>query len=164
VQLTFIYTFARVLEEKDKTKRTYANSFIEALLIKDVAKMKESLNAFIQGVPTYRPEAFYQGFVAAILSFIDEEEYAIQVEPESGKGRADIILKTILSADEAFIFELKVQRKGQKAILEGTGIKQIQQKNYQQLLQREGYRQIYYVEIFFASREVTNIKIEKQSA
>jgi hypothetical protein len=128
-------------------------SFIDGLLTLDESKMEDALNDIIDGVVSNDYERFYQGLLVGILNSINKKLYFIETEYASGGGYADVVVKQRESLDKAYILELKVAQD------KGSGLEQIGSRRYKNKLVRQGYQNIYLIEIIFDKREVKSITI-----
>ena len=97
-------------------------------------------------------ESYYHGFLAGMLKNIGN--YIVLSNRESGNGRPDIILKYPSVRGKAVIIEIKVakscQELGQKC---EEALKQIEVKNYEAELLREGYQDIMKYGVAFYKKE-----------
>ena len=86
-------------------------------------------------------ENFYHGFVAGVLS--NMKRYLVKSNRESGKGRSDILIKSVSRRGVAVILELKVAKNFDELESKAAeALKQIEDKKYEEELRRDGYKNI----------------------
>ena len=86
-------------------------------------------------------ENFYHGFLTGILS--QSENYLVESNRESGKGRSDITVKSPSLRGRSFVLELKVSKSIDDLETDAEkAVQQIYDKKYMEELQKEGYRKI----------------------
>lgn len=97
-------------------------------------------------------ENFYHGFMLGMLS--QASKYSVKSNRESGKGRYDIIMKTPSRRGMAIIFELKVAA-SMDDLEEACkrGLRQIEEKGYEQELREDGYKNIKRYAIAFYKKD-----------
>lgn len=97
-------------------------------------------------------ENFYHGFMTGILSKM--KGYKTRSNRESGYGRSDLILQPITRRKAAFVLEFKIAKsfselreKAQEAL------RQIEEKQYQQELNSDGYAVVHKYGIAFFGKD-----------
>jgi len=98
-------------------------------------------------------ERYYHGFLAGLLRAAGG--YQIESNRESGEGRTDLILKTPrIRNGRAFILELKSAKTfSEMETLCQTALDQIEERKYEEGLQKEGYQNIEKYGICFFRKE-----------
>ena len=97
-------------------------------------------------------ENFYHGFTVGVLS--NMKRYLIKSNRESGKGRSDIIIRSVSRRGAAVILELKAAKSFdelEKKADEALG--QIEEKNYEAELRSDGYKNIIKYGIAFYGKD-----------
>lgn len=153
-EVRYIYknTVLRWFEEKTGKKKL--TPLYDSILNGDSKKTAEILSEnLIETISFYDyQESYYHGFLAGMLKNIGN--YIVLSNRESGNGRPDIILKYPSVRGKAVIIEIKVakscQELGQKC---EEALKQIEVKNYEAELLREGYQDIMKYGVAFYKKE-----------
>lgn len=127
------------------------NGFIKALLLGDVDSMNEYINEVSQSVfscfdtgknPSRKePERFYHGFVLGLMVEL-RGRYVLTSNRESGFGRYDVMLEPLNRNDDAIIMEFKVfqpKKENELADTVAAALKQIEEKNYEAVLEAKGF-------------------------
>ncbi|BBE30273.1 hypothetical protein OSSY52_04140 [Tepiditoga spiralis] len=101
------------------------------------------------------PERFYHGLILG-MSVGLKEEYIIKSNRETGLGRADVILIPKDKTDKGIIIEFKKFYKNEKTLLNSAqnGLKQINEKKYEEEIKSYGINDIIKVSIAFDKKEV----------
>jgi hypothetical protein len=129
------------------------NDFIKALLVGDKKAMKRYINKVSLSMFSYfdtgkspsgaEPERFYHGFVLGLIVDL-RDKYVITSNRESGFGRYDIMLEPLdKEKHDGIIIEFKVYDKEDENTLSDTvvsALKQIEEKNYAQMLIDKGVK------------------------
>ena len=153
-EVRYIYknTVLRWFEEKTGKKKL--SPLYDSILNGDSEKTAEILSEnLIETISFYDyQESYYHGFLAGMLKNIGN--YIVLSNRESGNGRPDIVLKYPSVRGKAVIIEIKVakscQELGQKC---EEALKQIEVKNYEAELLREGYQDIMKYGVAFYKKE-----------
>ncbi len=97
-------------------------------------------------------ENYYHGFLCGLLKGC--KHYTVISNRESGNGRPDILFKHLSVRGQAVIMEIKVVKDFDR-MEEGCGeaLRQIEEKNYEASLYKEGYRSIRKYGICFYRKE-----------
>ena len=114
------------------------DSLARFLAMGELATFQKSLEEFLTRSASFlqtgdqRGEVFYNGFMICLLCCLSCY-YLIESEPESGKGRPDVVLipKTAAHKDQAMVIEYKVgQDVSELPSLAEAGLRQIERKGY----------------------------------
>ena len=125
-----------------------------ALVNGDAKTLQKELNAMLRPTISFYDyaENFYHGFLAGVLSGMDE--YALKSNRESGTGRVDLFAKPMSVLDPAFVIELKVSNHPLKLKEDAEkAIQQIKDKGYDNELAEEGFQDIHYYGISFFRKD-----------
>ncbi len=126
------------------------NAFIKALLLDDVKAMNTYMNRVAMETFSYfdtgkapswdEPERFYHGFVLGLMVEL-ADRYTLTSNRESGFGRYDVMLEPKKTADNAYIFEFKVQDTEEKELSDTVrdALCQIDRQNYEASLVAKGF-------------------------
>ncbi|BBE31770.1 hypothetical protein OSSY52_19110 [Tepiditoga spiralis] len=101
------------------------------------------------------PERFYHGLILG-MSVGLKEKYIIKSNRETWLGRADVILIPKDKTDKGIIIEFKKFYKNEKTLLNSAqnGLKQINEKKYEEEIKNYGINDIIKVSIAFDKKEV----------
>jgi hypothetical protein len=146
-------TFQNLVSGWFTNDSAYYNDFIRALLIGDKKAMKHYINRVSLSVFSYfdtgnhpsgaEPERFYHGFVLGLIVDL-RDKYVVTSNRESGFGRYDIMLEPLdKERYDGIIIEFKVYDKDDEDTLSDTvasALKQIEEKNYAQILIDRGVK------------------------
>ncbi|BBE30065.1 hypothetical protein OSSY52_02060 [Tepiditoga spiralis] len=102
------------------------------------------------------PERFYHGLILG-MSVGLKEKYIIKSNRETGLGRADVILIPKDKTDKGIIIEFKKYNKDEDKSLKDSaknGLKQINEKRYEEEIKNYGINDIIKVSIAFDKKEV----------
>ena len=114
------------------------DSLARFLAMGELETFQKSLEEFLTRSASFlqtgdqRGEVFYNGFMICLLCCLSCY-YLIESEPESGKGRPDVVLipKTAAHKDQAMVIEYKVsQDVSELPSLAEAGLRQIERKGY----------------------------------
>ena len=142
-ELLFIYKVIVRNWFEEKVKEKDFSNLYKSLINGDEEELRREINKFlIENISFYDAgENFYQGILLGICGRI--KDYVIYSNMESGLGRSDIILQPIDDRDVAIIIEIKVtkdideiEKKCEEAL------EQIENKKYETLLKKQGYKNI----------------------
>lgn len=123
------------------SKRNWSG-FYDALLEKNTDLIQNTLNDILINSISYEDyhENYFHGFMIGLLSSIDSQNYIVESNRETGKGRGDIIVRHVSPTGKAIIFELKYTDKmSLMETLAGSAIKQIEEKDYDRSLLQAGF-------------------------
>ena len=146
VEEVYRKTFKKWFNKYTEQKRDY---FIEALLDQDPKKAQDILQDLMSKSMSYydSAESFYHGF---LLGLLQNDDYDIDSNRESGNGRYDLVFKSDNLYQPAILIECKSSRNPEDLEKDAlSAIKQIKDKNYIQGLSNEGYRIVYCYGISF---------------
>lgn len=106
-------------------------------------KVRDILNGQLFSTISFYDSAenFYHGFLTGILS--QSEKYLVKSNRKSGNGRCDIMVRSPSLRGRAFILEVKVSKQIDDLEKDAQrALQQIRNKQYQEELRAEGYRNI----------------------
>jgi len=123
------------------SKRNW-EGFYEALLEKNTSFIQNTLNDILIDSISYEDyhENYYHGFMIGLLSSIDSQNYIVESNRETGKGRGDIIVRHVSPTGKAVIFEIKYTDK--MSTMEAradSALTQIDEKEYDRSLLQAGF-------------------------
>lgn len=137
-------------------------SLIQSLLDGNIKKFERELqNIFLVNTSFFdmEEEKIYHSFFLGMLIFL-RDKYEVTSNKENGKGRYDILLKSLNKINPAYVFEFKIaenekdlDKKSEEAL------KQIKDLKYDVGLKELGINKIYRVGVAFKAKEV-KIKYE----
>ena len=126
----------------------------ESLLNGDTEQMAEILSENLMETISFYDyqESYYHGFLAGMLKNMGN--YIVQSNRESGKGRPDLLVRYPSVRGKAVIIEIKVS-KTYDGLEEkcDEALRQIEEKEYEADLRREGYRDILKYGVAFYKKE-----------
>ena len=132
---------------------------LQALRAGDIEYFEELLNDFVVHTFSYydtngrEPEKVYQAFLLGMLAGMSD--YEVSSNRESGFGRYDILLRPKGGKGQAVIMELKRLRPNEtveKAL--SSALQQIEDKQYDTVLRRDGFTDILKMAITFDGKRV----------
>ncbi|MGN0575600.1 MAG: AAA family ATPase [Ruminococcus sp.] len=133
---------------------------LKAVLDGDAEKFELEVNRWLLRSISFHDgyENFYHGFLVGLLEYSDE--FLVESNRENGTGRSDIVIKNVLTQDIAVIIEIKSVSKG-KTLEQmcDTALKQIEDRQYETSLLKEGYKNIINYGIAFEGKRC---KIKKK--
>lgn len=129
-----------------------------ALLVKDAAKLKETLNSFMIHTISYfdnLKENYYHGLMLGLIT-VFEHNYFIRSNRESGLGRYDIQLTPKEAGLPGIIIEIKAAKNadGKLKPLAQAALKQIEEQKYDTELRAHGIKNIFKYGIAFHNKTV----------
>ena len=126
----------------DSYQRERKGKFIDKLIKGDMIEAIDLLNDVLESSISYYDslESFYHGFM---VGFLQETEYEIQSNKETGEGRFDIALVPRRITRECIILECK-HSKSVGTLIQDSQIAadQIVQKGYREIFIRQGYPKV----------------------
>ena len=126
----------------DSYQRERKGKFIDKLIKGEMIEAIDLLNDVLESSISYYDslESFYHGFM---VGFLQETEYEIQSNKESGEGRFDIALVPRRITRECIILECK-HSKSVGTLIQDSQIAadQIIQKGYREIFIRQGYPKV----------------------
>ena len=126
----------------DSYQRERKGKFIDKLIKGEVIEAIDLLNDVLESSISYYDslESFYHGFM---VGFLQETEYEIQSNKESGEGRFDIALLPRRITRECIILECKHSKSVGTLIQDSQkAADQIVQKGYREIFIRQGYPKV----------------------
>ena len=140
-----LYIYQRQIREwyDERIKATDLRSMYNAILNGDTKTFQHELTEMLRDAISYfdSKEAFYHGFLAAVVSTMDG--YVTKSNRESGSGRGDLFIRPTSIRKPAVIIEVKVAKEARDLEKEcDKALAQIEEKKYDDELIREGYTNI----------------------
>ena len=126
----------------DSYQRERKGKFIDKLIKGEVIEAIDLLNDVLESSISYYDslESFYHGFM---VGFLQETEYEIQSNKESGEGRFDIALLPRRITRECIILECKHSKSVRTLIQDSQkAADQIVQKGYREIFIGQGYPKV----------------------
>lgn len=146
-------------------------NFLSYLLVGNIGKFAENFGQVLaQTISVYdvahNPEAFYHGFMLGLIAGLDQKQYEIRSNRESGDGRYDIAIIPKDTKKNAIIFEIKsvLPPKVPKSKLPDAlekiltkeaqeALEQINRKQYVLELVQRGFENIVKIGLAFSGKE-----------
>ena len=157
------YIYENTIENwfRDKVQRQDLSLLYSAMLDGKVELFQEELGQQLQNTISFMDsqEAFYHGFLLGILANL--KGYKIKSNREAGNGRYDICVRTNDLRQIPMILELKVAKKYRELDANAeAALLQIREKDYDAVLEEEGYEEAVHYGIAFFRKQV-RIKMER---
>lgn len=139
---------------EEKIREKDLSNLYTSLVNLDAETLERELNDLLMETISFNDayENFYHGFMTGILSKM--KGYKTRSNLESGYGRSDLILRPITRRKAAFVLEFKIAKsfselreKAQEAL------RQIEEKQYQQELNSDGYAVVHKYGIAFFGKD-----------
>ena len=138
VRGVFMTSVAQWIENKFKTESKEYRAFVGDLLSGDVPKFIHTLKSYLEVSASYfdsgkQAELLYNGFMWGLFASSVNEEYYVEKERETGKGRADLLIipKETSPHQIAFILEYKIAPKDENLeTIAKSALDQIETKEY----------------------------------
>ena len=144
----------------DSYQRERKGKFIDKLIKGEMIEAIDLLNDVLESSISYYDslESFYHGFM---VGFLQETEYEIQSNKESGEGRFDIALVPRRITRECIILECK-HSKSVGTLIQDSQIAadQIIQKGYREIFIRQGYPKVLGYGISFYKKQCFITKVD----
>ena len=153
-EVRYIYKNTVLHWFEEKTEKKELSPLYESILNGDTGKMAEILSENLMETISFYDyqESYYHGFLAGMLKNIGN--YIVVSNREAGNGRPDIVLKYPSILGKAVIIEIKVAGSWKELEKKCTeALKQIEEKNYEAELRREGYQDIMKYGVAFYRKE-----------
>ena len=153
-EVRYIYKNTVLHWFEEKTEKKELSPLYESILNGDAGKMAEILSENLMETISFYDyqESYYHGFLAGMLKNI--ENYIVLSNREAGNGRPDIVLKYPSIRGKAVIIEIKVAGSWKELEKKCTeALKQIEEKDYEAELRREGYQNIMKYGVAFYKKE-----------
>ena len=153
-EVRYIYKNTVLHWFEEKTEKKELSPLYESILNGDAGKMAEILSENLMETISFYDyqESYYHGFLAGMLKNIGN--YIVLSNREAGNGRPDIVLKYPSIRGKAVIIEIKVAGSWKELKKKCTeALKQIEEKDYEAELRREGYQNIMKYGVAFYKKE-----------
>ena len=153
-EVRYIYKNTVLHWFEEKTEKKELSPLYESILNGDAGKMAEILSENLMETISFYDyqESYYHGFLAGMLKNIGN--YIVLSNREAGNGRPDIVLKYPSIRGKAVIIEIKVAGSWKELEKKCTeALKQIEEKDYEAELRREGYQNIMKYGVAFYKKE-----------
>ena len=153
-EVRYIYKNTVLHWFEEKTEKKELSPLYESILNGDAGKMAEILSENLMETISFYDyqESYYHGFLAGMLKNIGN--YIVVSNREAGNGRPDIVLKYPSIRGKAVIIEIKVAGSWKELEKKCTeALKQIEEKDYEAELRREGYQNIMKYGVAFYKKE-----------
>ena len=153
-EVRYIYKNTVLHWFEEKTEKKELSPLYESILNGDAGKMAEILSENLMETISFYDyqESYYHGFLAGMLKNIGN--YIVVSNRESGNGRPDIVLKYPSIRGKAVIIEIKIAGSWKELEKKCTeALKQIEEKDYEAELRREGYQNIMKYDVAFYKKE-----------
>ena len=153
-EVRYIYKNTVLHWFEEKTEKKELSPLYESILNGDAGKMAEILSENLMETISFYDyqESYYHGFLAGMLKNIGN--YIVVSNRESGNGRPDIVLKYPSIRGKTVIIEIKVAGSWKELEKKCTeALKQIEEKDYEAELRREGYQNIMKYGVAFYKKE-----------
>ena len=153
-EVRYIYKNTVLHWFEEKTEKKELSPLYESILNGDDEKMAEILSENLMETISFYDyqESYYHGFLAGMLKNIGN--YIVLSNREAGNGRPDIVLKYPSIRGKAVIIEIKVAGSWKELKKKCTeALKQIEEKDYEAELRREGYQNIMKYGVAFYKKE-----------
>lgn len=141
-------------------QRSTANKIAESVYANDFNKLTQAISTYMNQVISFydtSSEAFYHGLVLGLIALLDNQ-YKIQSNRESGKGRYDISMIPRNNLHPGILIELKTKQKLNDEQLEKLALEalcQIQDKEYDSEMQNNGITKVFKLGIAFSGKNIS---------
>jgi hypothetical protein len=139
------------------------NAFLNDLLKGNIDAFTQKLKSYLEISTSFfatgpkNAELFYNGFILGLVSAVSSQ-YFVDVERESGLGRADLMLIPLSTAryQNALILEFKFSKSEEKLnLLAQEALEQIEHKNYEAKIKaHENVASTFKVGLAFSGKDV----------
>ncbi len=140
--------FQEKIVEKDLT------ALYTALLNQDVVALEKELNELLLETISFNDayENFYHGFIAGVLSKM--KGYRVRSNREGGRGRSDLFIRPVTRRKAAYVIEFKIANSIDELDKKASeALAQIADRQYQQELYNDGYKQVVSYGISFFGKD-----------
>ncbi len=140
--------FQEKIVEKDLT------ALYTALLNQDAAALEKELNELLLETISFNDayENFYHGFIAGVLSKM--KGYRVRSNREGGRGRSDLFIRPVTRRKAAYVIEFKIANSIDELDKKASeALAQIADRQYQQELYNDGYKQVVSYGISFFGKD-----------
>lgn len=142
-EVRYIYINTVLSWFEQKVKKKDFSQFYKNMLQGNVPEFEDAISQMLrEGISFYdTKESFYHGFMMGLLNGM--EDYYAYSNREAGDGRYDICLKSMEVKKPVVILELKVAASyADMETKSRQAIEQIEMKNYEEDLVRDGYTKV----------------------
>jgi len=143
VEIGYIYRNTVLTWFDKRIRKTDMTPLIRSMEQGDCETMEKFLSAQLMDTISFfdYKESYYHGFLTGILKCFGT--YVVQSNRESGEGRSDIVMEDYGTGDRGIILELKVAKKYSEMEKQcNAALEQIEEKQYEQNLLEDGYKEI----------------------
>ena len=139
------------------------NRFIDNLLVGNVIDFSENLQRLMlqtfssHDIKGKKPEKFFHGFMLGLMSSIDQEQYIVQSNKESGYGRFDICIIPNDPTKLGIIIEVKSIAENDPKILHKAAteaLSQIENQNYTVILSHHQIKRCLKIGVAFGGKDL----------
>lgn len=133
-------------------------AFYQALLDGDLEKIYAQIAQLVKrAMSFYDPQSLRENAYHLLLAgfmYSLEGKYQVCSNPESGKGRPDLLLKPVSEhSAPAYVFELKRCTAHNASTVLDKALRQIEDKEYADLLRRDAYKRIFKIALGFDGKD-----------
>lgn len=149
--------FGEQVKAKDRT------GLFRAFIELDTETLREELEEMLFTTISFNDayESYYHGFLAGILSGMDD--YIVKSNREGGTGRTDLFVKPVSRRKTAYVVEFKVAKKYADLVKRaGEALRQIEERAYDRELADDGYASVVHYGIAFYGKNC-EIRTDKES-
>jgi len=153
-EIAYIYENTILEWFDERLKQTDLSGLHQAILNGDCEAFSEEVSELLLETISFYDyaENYYHGFLCGLLKGC--KNYVVESNRESGNGRPDLLFKHRSVRGQAVIMELKVVKEfDQMEAACDEALRQVEEKNYEAVLYKEGYRNIRKYGICFYRKE-----------
>jgi Predicted AAA-ATPase/PD-(D/E)XK nuclease superfamily len=161
VRIVYQDLFTNWLLQRDPG-HAQTKEFVQALFEGDAPTVQEKLEGILlraisihdKGKADEQPEKLYHGFILGLLVHF-EHQYEVRSNPESGYGRADVLIRPKEPGKPGAVMEFKVKspNAAMEAVLESAA-KQVRERRYAETLHAAGVERVYEYALAFDGKKV----------
>ena len=160
-EILYIYQTKWIEWFDELVKTTDLTHLYRAVLAGDTPTFQHELSDMLKKTISYldSQEAFYHGFLAAVMSTLSD--YVTKSNRESGNGRSDLFMRPVSIRQPAVVIEVKVAKEAKDLTSQcERALAQIEAQKYEDELRRDGYTNVIKYGIAFY-RKNCEIKLSK---